>query len=307
MTGRKRMQVLQARVAAQSRIGKLFVFILLWLLLPPAGAEIRVTDDTGQPIILEKPAQRIISLAPYITELLFAAGAGEAIVGVTAFSDYPEAARSLKQVGGGGGLDLEAIMALQPDLVVAWQSGNPRGQVERLQSLGITVFFSEPRRLQDVPATLRRFGRLAGTESAAAVQVDSFNRRYAELHEEYAQRPQVSVFFQIWDQPLMTLNGEHLFSDVVRLCGGENVFNALSALAPQIDVEAVLLANPDVIVIAADDSDSSLLAAWQRWPQLSAVKQGHVYAIPREQLVRHSPRILDGAERLCELLDVARM
>lgn len=307
MTGRKRMQVLQARVAAQSRIGKLFVFILLWLLLPPAGAEIRVTDDTGQPIILEKPAQRIISLAPYITELLFAAGAGKAIVGVTAFSDYPEAARSLKQVGGGGGLDLEAIMALQPDLVVAWQSGNPRGQVERLQSLGITVFFSEPRRLQDVPATLRRFGRLAGTESAAAVQVDSFNRRYAELHEKYAQRPQVSVFFQIWDQPLMTLNGEHLFSDVVRLCGGENVFNALSALAPQIDVEAVLLANPDVIVIAADDSDSSLLAAWQRWPQLSAVKQGHVYAIPREQLVRHSPRILDGAERLCELLDVARM
>jgi iron complex transport system substrate-binding protein len=301
------MQVLQARVVAQSRIGKLFVFILLWLLLPPAGAEIRVTDDTGQPIILEKPAQRIISLAPYITELLFAAGAGEAIVGVTAFSDYPEAARSLKQVGGGGGLDLEAIMALQPDLVVAWQSGNPRGQVERLQSLGITVFFSEPRRLQDVPATLRRFGRLAGTESAAAVQVDSFNRRYAELHEKYAQRPQVSVFFQIWDQPLMTLNGEHLFSDVVRLCGGENVFNALSALAPQIDVEAVLLANPDVIVIAADDSDSSLLAAWQRWPQLSAVKQGHVYAIPREQLVRHSPRILDGAERLCELLDVARM
>ncbi len=307
MTGRKCMQVLQARVVAQSRIGKLFVFILLWLLLPPAGAEIRVTDDTGQPIILEKPAQRIISLAPYITELLFAAGAGEAIVGVTAFSDYPEAARSLKQVGGGGGLDLEAIMALQPDLVVAWQSGNPRGQVERLQSLGITVFFSEPRRLQDVPATLRRFGRLAGTESAAAVQVDSFNRRYAELHEEYAQRPQVSVFFQIWDQPLMTLNGEHLFSDVVRLCGGENVFNTLSALAPQIDVEAVLLANPDVIVIAADDSDSSLLAAWQRWPQLSAVKQGHVYAIPREQLVRHSPRILDGAERLCELLDVARM
>jgi len=288
MTGRKRMQVLQARVAAQSRIGKLFVFILLWLLLPPAGAEIRVTDDTGQPIILDKPAQRIISLAPYITELLFAAGAGEAIVGVTAFSDYPEAARSFKQVGGGGGLDLEAIMALQPDLVVAWQSGNPRGQVERLQSLGITVFFSEPRRLQDVPATLRRFGRLAGTESAAAVQVDSFNRRYAELHDKYAQRPKVSVFFQIWDQPLMTLNGEHLFT-------------------PQIDVEAVLLANPDVIVIAADDSDSSLLAAWQRWPQLSAVKQGHVYAIPREQLVRHSPRILDGAERLCELLDVARM
>ena len=104
----------------------------------------------------------------------------------------------------------------------------------------------------------------------------------------------------------MTLNGEHLFSDVLRLCGGENVFNALPTLAPQIDIEAVLLANPDVIVVAADDAGSPLLAAWQRWPQLSAVKQGHVVAIQRDQLVRHSPRILDGAERLCELLDDVR-
>ena len=306
MTDSRFVNVLQSRVITGHRVGSLGAIILLWMLLLPAWADISVTDDAGQPVVLEKPAQRIISLAPYITELLFAAGAGEAIVGVTEFSDYPEAARSLVQVGGGGGLDLEAIMALQPDLVVAWQSGNPHGQVERLQSLGITVFSSEPRRLQDVPETLRRFGRLAGTESVAAVQADSFNRRCAELQEQYAQRPKVSVFYQIWEQPLMTLNGEHLFSDVLRLCGGENIFNALPTLAPQIDVEAVLLANPDVIVVAADDEGSPLLAAWQRWPQLSAVKQGHVYAIQRDQLVRHSPRILDGAERLCELLDDVR-
>ena len=293
-------------VELRGRVGSLGAIILLWMLLLPAWADISVTDDSGQRVVLDKPAQRIISLAPYITELLFAAGAGEAVVGATEFSDYPEAARSLAQVGGGGGLDLEAIMVLQPDLVVAWQSGNPRGQVERLQSLGITVFSSEPRRLQDVPETLRRFGRLAGTESVAAAQADSFNRRYAELQQHYAQRPKVSVFYQIWEQPLMTLNGEHLFSDVLRLCGGENVFNALPTLAPQIDTEAVLLANPDVIVIAADDGGSPLLTAWQRWPQLSAVKQGHVYAIQRDQLVRHSPRILDGAERLCELLDDVR-
>jgi iron complex transport system substrate-binding protein len=293
-------------VELRGRVGSPGAIILLWMLLLPVWADISVMDDSGQQVVLEKPAQRIISLAPYITELLFAAGAGKAIVGATEFSDYPEAARSLAQVGGGGGLDLEAIMVLQPDLVVAWQSGNPRGQVERLQSLGITVFSSEPRRLQDVPETLRRFGRLAGTESVAAAQADSFNRRYAELQDKYAQRPRVSVFYQIWEQPLMTLNGEHLFSDVLRLCGGENVFNALPALAPQIDIEAVLLANPDVIVIAADDDEAPLLAAWQRWPQLSAVRQGHVYAIQRDQLVRHSPRILDGAERLCELLDDVR-
>lgn len=305
MSGKKRMHVLQAGVVPGSR-GGLLAATLLWMLVLPAWAEIRVTDDAGQTVILEQPAQRIISLAPYITELLFAAGAGAAVAAATEFSDYPEAARSLPQVGGGSGLDLEAITALQPDLVVAWQSGNPRGQVERLQSLGIKVFFSEPRRLQDVPATLQRLGRLAGTEAVAALQVDSFNRRYAGLHEAYAQRPKVSVFYQIWERPLMTLNGEHLFSDVVRLCGGENVFNALPALAPQIDVEAVLQANPDVIVVAADEGDSPLLAGWRRWPQLTAVKQGHVYAIPRDQLVRHSPRILDGAERLCGLLEAVR-
>ena len=281
----------------QTRPGRLCI-LLLWLFLLPAQAEIRVMDDAGQPVILAQPAQRIISLAPYITELLFAAGAGKAIVGVTAFSDYPEAARSLTQVGDAGSLDLETIMALRPELVVAWQSGNPHGQAERLQSLGITVFYSEPRQLVDVPATLMRLGRLAGTEPAAAIQVDSFNHRYARLQEKYAQRSKVSVFYQIWGQPLMTLNGEHLVSDVVRLCGGENVFNTLPTLAPQIDIEAVLQADPDVIIVAVDDGDSPLLAAWQRWPQLSAVKQGHVYAIPRDLLVRHSPRILDGAERL---------
>ena len=282
------------------------VFVLLGILLQPVWAEIRVVDDAGVAVVLEKPAQRIVSLAPYITELLFAAGAGEALLGVSDFSDYPEAARTLPRVGGGGGLDLEAIMALQPDLVVAWQSGNPSGQIERLQSLGLTVFVSEPRKLEDVPATLQRLGRLAATESVAAAETDSFNARYSALRDKYSSRPKVSVFYQIWDQPLMTLNGEHLFSDVVRLCGGENIFHALPTLAPQIDIEAVLQADPDVIVIASDSEDTPLLATWARWPQLSAVKQRHVYAVQREQLVRHSPRILDGAERLCRLLDAAR-
>jgi iron complex transport system substrate-binding protein len=298
-----------SRVVTGCRVGCCCVITLLWVLVLPvrAQAAISVIDDTGQVVTLDKPAQRIISLAPYITELLFAAGAGDAVVGVSEFSDYPEAARSLAQVGGGAGLDLEAIIALQPDLVVAWQSGNPRGQVERLQALGLRVFLSEPRQLQDVPATLLRLGQLAGTEKVAVLQAGRFKRRHAALHESYASRPRVSVFYQIWGQPLMTLNGEHLFSAVVRLCGGDNVFGALPALAPQIGIEAVLLANPDVIIVAAEDTDSPSLATWQRWPELSAVKQDHVYAVPRDQLVRHSPRILDGAEYLCELLDAARM
>ena len=289
------------------RMMRLIVVLLLfqWPLVP-VRADITISDDAGRQVKLAGPARRIVSLAPHITELLFAAGAGDAVVGVTEFSDYPEAARALPRVGGGTGLDLEAILALQPDLVVAWQSGNPAGQVQRLQSLGLTVFMSEPRQLMAVPDTLLRLGRLAGTESVAQATADSFIQRYDQLQQRYAQRPVVSVFYQIWEQPLMTLNGEHLFSDVVRLCGGRNVFSDLSALAPQVDIEAVLAADPEVIVVAADKKDSPLLAAWKRWPSLSAVTNGHVYAVARDRLVRHSPRILDGAEELCVILDGVR-
>ncbi|MGB5426750.1 MAG: cobalamin-binding protein [Gammaproteobacteria bacterium] len=269
-------------------------------------AAITVTDDAGQQVLLEQPARRIVSLAPYLGELLFAAGAGKAVVGVSEFSDYPEAAAAVKHVGGGSGLDLEAILALQPDLVVAWQSGNPVNQVERLRSLGLTVFLSEPRQLLDVPDTLLRLGQLAGTETVAKAAADSFIARYRQLEKRYAQRPLVSVFYQIWEHPLMTLNGKHLFSDVLRLCSGRNVFAELPALAPQVDVEAVLAADPDVIVVAVDDQDSALLAAWQRWPSLSAVQNGHVYAVARDQLVRHTPRILEGAEELCVILEEVR-
>ena len=193
-------------------MGRAVLLMLALLLLQwplHVRADIAISDDARRQVKLAEPARRIVSLAPYITELLFAAGAGDAVVGATEFSDYPQAARTIARVGSGAGLDLEAILALQPDLGVAWQSGNPKGQVERLQSLGLTVFMSEPRQLLDVPDTLLRLGRLAGTEAAAKASADRFIRRYHQLQQHYAQRPVVSVFYQIWGQPLMTLNGEH--------------------------------------------------------------------------------------------------
>ena len=285
---------------------KLLLLFLSWVLLVPVRADIRVTDDAGQQVVLDRPARRIISLAPHITELLFSAGAGDAIVAVTEYSDYPEAAKSITRVGGGGSLDMEGIIALQPDLVVAWQSGNPDGQVKQLLSLGLTVFMSEPRQLEDVPDTLLRLGRLSGTDAVAAASANDFKRHYEQLKKRYAQRQDIKVFYQVWEQPLMTVNGEHLISDVSRLCGGHNIFDTLPLLAPQIDVEAVLAADPDVIIVGADKKNAPLLAGWQRWPKLSAVAHNHVYAIQRELLVRHSMRILDGAEKLCVLLEDAR-
>jgi iron complex transport system substrate-binding protein len=282
--------------------------ILAWMLLHgPAWSDIRVTDDTGQQLTLQAPARRIVSLAPHITETLFAAGAGAAVVGTSEYSDYPEAARAIPRVGGGGGLDLEAILALQPDLVIAWESGNPARQARRLQQLGLPVFFSEPRRMEDIASTLERFGELTGNRETAHLQSRAFSDRLEELRRRYSGRDAVSVYYQIWERPLMTVNGRHIVSDVMRLCGGRNVFADLPALAPQIDIEAVLATNPEVIVIGdAAGEPAASLVAWERWPELTAVRHRHLYAIQRELLVRQTPRLLDGADQLCRLLEGVR-
>jgi iron complex transport system substrate-binding protein len=272
-----------------------------------ADSPIRVRDDAGHVVELDAPARRIVSLAPNLTELLFAAGAGDRVAGTSEFSDYPAAARNIPRIGGGAGLDIEAIIALQPDLVVAWESGNPDGQLERLQRLGMTLFLSEPRQLLDVPGTLVRLGQLAGSEQVAEAAARAFELRYRELQRRYSTRPTVTVFYQVWRQPLMTVNGEHLISDVIRLCGGRNVFSDLPVLAPQIDIEAVLAADPAVIIVGTGGtSEIAELQDWQRWSMLTAVAQGHLYGVQRELLVRHSPRILDGAEQVCGILEKVR-
>ena len=281
--------------------------LLLPVMPAPADSAVRVVDDAGALVELDAPARRIVSLAPNLTELLFAAGAGEVVVGVSEFSDYPAAAADIRRVGGGAGLDIEAIIALQPDLVVAWQSGNPPGQLERLQDLGMPLFLSEPRQLLDVAGTLVRLGRLAGTESVAQAAARAFAVRYRELQQRYAGRPDVEVFYQVWRQPLMTVNGDHLISDVISLCGGRNVFSDLRGLAPQIDIEAVLAADPEVIIAGTGGtSETAELQDWMRWPMLAAVAQNHIYGVQRELLVRHGPRILDGAAQVCGILEKVR-
>jgi iron complex transport system substrate-binding protein len=272
-----------------------------------ADPAIEVLDDAGHAVVLNAPARRIVSLAPYLTELLYAAGAGDMIVGTSEFSDYPAAARDIPRVSGGAGLDIEAVIALQPDLVLAWQSGNPEGQLERLQALGMPLFLSEPRRLPDVPRTLVRLGKLAGSEPVAQAAARAFEARYRELQQRYSGRPTVAVFYQVWRQPLMTVNGEHLISDVIRLCGGRNVFSDLPVLAPQIDIEAVLAADPAVIIAGTGGTSETVeLQDWKRWPMLAAVARGNLYGVQRELLVRHSPRILDGAEQVCGILEKVR-
>ncbi len=276
-----------------------------------AGAQalVRVVDDRGSTVELHAPAKRIVSLAPHITELLFAAGAGERVVGTTDFSDYPDAAKTIPRVGSSSLLDLERIVLLKPDLIVAWGHGTPASQLERLGGLGIPLFYNEPHVLSDLPRAILQFGMLAGTEVRARRAADEFSARLADLRSRYAKRRPVALFWQVWAHPLLTVNGRHLISDVIRLCGGVNVFAHLPALVPTVSTEAVIGANPEVIVTtttdaAADGSDG--LDAWRRMPWLRATKEGNLIAIDAETIHRATPRVLDGATALCERLEDVR-
>lgn len=264
-----------------------------------------VIDDAGRKVSLARPAQRIISLAPHATELLFAAGAGARVVGVSQFSNYPAQALAIASVGGAASLDVERIVSLKPDLVVGWGSGSSATQLARLRTLGIAVFESEPHDFETVATSLERLALLAGTVPvghAAALQLRS---SLAGLRETYSARRAVTVFFQVWQAPLITLNDAHLTSAALHVCGAKNIFGALPQLAPTVSVEAVLQADPDVI-LSSGSEESDALKSWRRFPTLKAVTRGNLVLIPGDTLTRAGPRIVEATATLCRALDLAR-
>ncbi len=272
-----------------------------------AIAEIRVIDDHDRSVVLERPAQRIVSLAPHVTELLFAAGAGERIVGAVDYSDYPEDAKRIPRVGNNRQLDLERIVTLKPDLIVVWLHGNAQRQLDKLVKLGVPLFHSEPRRLEDIARAIENLGQLAGTDAVAQPAARAFSARAAALRTRYAGRPPVRLFYQIWKQPLMTINGDHLISDVIRLCVGQNVFADLKPLVPTVSTEAVLTADPEAIGTAIVDGKArNDLESWKHWPRLTATARGNYFYIPADFISRPAPRIIEGVQRMCEALDEAR-
>lgn len=284
-----------------------FALLALLLSFSAAYGEIRVHDDAGREVRLPAPARRIVSLAPHISETLFAAGAGERLVGVVDYSDYPPAAKKLPRIGSYERVDLERLLALKPDLVVAWQSGTPAALVDKLRQLGLPVYLSQPDRLDDIASDLERFGRLAGTTPVAAAAAARFRTRLAGLRSTNAGQPPLRVFYQVWHQPLMTVAGRQIIGDVIRLCGGENIFGSLSALAPAVGIEAVLAAQPEVIVAAGmGDARPDWLDDWKKWPRLPAVAQGNLFHLHPDLMHRHTPRLLDGAELMCGFFAQAR-
>jgi iron complex transport system substrate-binding protein len=272
---------------------------------PAAWATVTVTDDTNQTITLPAPAHRIVSLAPHATELLYAAGAGAYLVGVSEYSDYPPQASSIPSIGGSAALDIERIVTLKPDLVIAWSSGNSPAQVAKLRGLGIPVFETEPRDFATIASTLEKFAHLAGTDPVGRAAAKAFRTRLDAIAAAYRQRPPVRVFYQIWRAPLMTLNDEHLVSQALRLCGGENVFGKLPQLAPTVSAEAVLQENPEVVIAGGGKADD-MFAQWGRFRNMAAVARGNLFSIDADSISRAGPRVLDGTEALCKYLDAAR-
>jgi iron complex transport system substrate-binding protein len=270
------------------------------------SAAITVQDDAGNSVTLAQPARRVIAMAPHITELLFAAGGGDRVVGAMNYSDYPEAARRVPLIGSDAQIDLERVVALRPDLLVVWQTGNTERQLSQLKSLKIPIFYSEPKKLDDVATNLLRLGRLMGTDTEAQAAARDYRQKLAKLTASYAQRPPVRVFYQIWEKPLFTLNGEHVVTDALRVCGGRNVFASLKVTAPSVSTEAVLQENPEAVIGGEQHDGQSGINLWKPYKGMLAVQRGNLFMLDSELLVRATPRMADGIAVLCEKLETAR-
>lgn len=286
---------------------RLLALALIVLPVMPAMAERCATDDAGETLCLSAPASRIVTLSPGATELAFAAGAGERVVAVVAYDDSPAEVAALPSVGSHSRIDLEALLSLDPDLVVGWISGNPAEQLETLESLSIPVFRLEPDELVDVASAVERLARLAGSESVGEARARRFREGVAALARRHADAEPIPVFYQVWDAPLMTLNDTHWISEMIRLCGGENVFGELPRLVPRLDEEAVLAAAPEAIITGGmGEEDRAWLEYWQRYPELPAVARGNLFLVPPSLIQRPSLRLLEGAQLLCDQLERAR-
>jgi len=272
-----------------------------------ASADIVVTDDRGVTLHLDAPARRIVALAPSITEMVFAAGAGAQLAAVPRFSDFPPQAAALPQIGDAASLDAERILSLKPDLVIGWKSGNRAADLARLERLGLKLFVIEPVALDDVPRALRAIGALAGTLATAETAARAFEVRVQVLRVRYANASKVRVFYEIWHQPLMTVNDRHMISDVMRLCGGENIFAGLPLLTPVVSLEDVMARKPQVVLgggssMAADE----LAALWRTQARLTGLRDIPVLRVDPDAIQRQTPRVLLGADAVCAHLDTVR-
>ena len=286
---------------------KLWLALLFLSVIAVPAQAITVQDFSGREVTLDQPAKRIVALAPHIVENLYSAGAGDKLVGVVSYSNFPDEAKNVPEVGTYNAFSLEQVLALNPDLVVMWGSGNGMQTLSTFEALGIPVYVSELRQLSDVPKSIRNLSQLAGTPAIGEAEASRIETELNALHRRYGEKRSLSVLYQIWNDPLQTVNGEHLISEIISLCGGHNVFGDASSLAPRVSIESVLLRDPDAIVASGmGEARPEWLDQWRAYPSLTAVADEALFFVNPDHLQRPSARIVLGAQSLCQQLDQIR-
>lgn len=294
---------------ARVSIGRILLTVVVFCGLGTAQsitASITLPQANGESLTLSGPARRIITLAPNLAELVFAAGAGGRLKAVVEYSNFPEQVAQIPRVGDAFRIDLERIIELRPDLVIAWKSGNPQTALQKLQQLGIRVWQIEITRPEEIADAVENISHAAGTQDIGEAVALQLRNRLTGLQKQNADKTPVGFFYQIAPRPLYTINSQHIISRSLAVCGGHNVFSDLSTLAPQVSRESVIIANPQVMIAPETAGDPPALLTWQDWPQLQAVQNNNMLYLPADEISQATPRLLDSIDLACKLLDEVR-
>ena len=283
----------------------LFLAALFYSAIASASS---VVDYDNNLLEFKRPVKRIITLAPHIVENVYSANAGDRIVGTVSYSDYPEAAKLIPHIGSYNAFSIEKIVSLKPDLVIAWKSGNGGEIITKLKSLGLDVYIDNPKRLEDIARSVNDVAHLAGTYHEIKKNTDKFLERISELRQRNVSEPKKKIFYQVWDDPLQTISGDHIISDVINLCGAENIFADSPMVAPIIGIESLLKKDPHIIIASGlGEIRPNWLETWNAWPSLFAVKHKQLYFIHPDLIQRHTMRIMLGLEEMCTFVGAAKI
>lgn len=294
-----------------ARVGFCWLLFSLFVILNLVTAKKSVADITlpqanGENLNLPSPAERIITLAPNLAELVFAAGAGEYLKAVVEYSNFPAEVTEIPRIGDAFRIDLERIIELRPDLVIAWKSGNPQTALKKLEQLGVTVWQIEITRPGEIADAVENIAHAAGTQAVGQHTARQLRNKLADLQQQNAGKTTVEYFYQIAPRPLYTINGQHIISRSLEICGGFNIFSDLQTLAPQISRESVILADPQAMIAPEITGSPPALDVWQDWPRLQAVQNKNMLYLPADGISQATPRLLDSIDLACKLLDEIR-
>lgn len=298
------MPLIQTGKSAGASPAILALLLSLSLASTALASDIQVTDNENRVLTLDSPAERVVSLVPHATELMFEVGAGEKVVGASEYSDYPDAAREIPRVGDYFSLNVEKILSLSPDLILAQRSSNIEGQLDTLTGQGIPIYYTDPQSLAAIEKAQRDFGRLTGYDAQGESAARAFSESMAELADHYGNAATVRLFYQVWHDPIFTLSDSNFMGDVFAVCGAQNIFAGESVLSPQVGLESVVSADPEVIIASA--SDRTGLAMWEELNEVSAVANGHLYTVDPDLTARPTSSLLAGAAAVCEAVNNAR-